>query len=35
MFDNVEYCVLMCDLIVSLASVAWGAEFVNPPGAIF
>ena len=25
----------MCGLIVSLASVAWDAKFVNPRGAIF
>jgi hypothetical protein len=35
MLGIAEYCVLMCVLIVSLASVAWDAEFVNPRGAIF
>lgn len=35
MWSIARYCVLMCVLIVSLASVAWDAEFVNPRGAIF
>ena len=35
MWGIAEYCKLMCVLIVSLASVAWDAEFVNPRGAIF
>ena len=35
MWGIAEYCVLMWVLIVTLASVAWDAEFVNPRGAIF